>query len=146
MNSQPALVDTNILAYAFNPLSPFHIQAKRLLEKILPTKTVILSIQNLTELYSVVTSKKAFVRPLTTEQAQTILFEIITNKDFQILFPIHQTPSTLLALLKQFPVKGAEIHDIHLAAVMIDHHISTIYTADTKIFKKIGLTAINPLI
>jgi predicted nucleic acid-binding protein len=146
MNNQLALVDTNILVYAFNPLSPFQKQARLFLEKVLPSKNIVLSIQNLTELYAVMTSKKAFIRPLTASQAQMIISEILFHKDFQILLPTQKTPSTLLDLLKQFPAKGAQIHDIHLAAVMIDHKITTIYTADTTIFKKLGLTAINPLI
>ncbi len=146
MNNQIALVDTNILVYAINSSSPFCLQAQQFLEKTIPSKTLAITTQNLTELYSIVTNKKAFSPPFSSLQAQKILQEILVNKDYQLLLPTRQTPSILLSLLKQYPAKGAEIHDVHLAAVMIDHGVSTIYTADTSVFKRLKLNAINPFI
>lgn len=146
MNSDRALVDTNIIVYAMDVTSIYHARAKAFLERTIPSKKLVVALQNLTELYALLTNKKKIPRYLTPSEAERILVSIINGGDFTVITPTSRTPVRLLSLLKAYPVKGADVHDIHLGAVMIDHHISTIYTADTKIFKKLGLTAINPLV
>ncbi len=71
--------------------------------------------------------------------------EILSSGYYQLIFPIKQTPETIFTLLEKYPVKGQEIYDLYLAATAIDNGINTIYTADQKVFLKLGLNAINPL-
>jgi predicted nucleic acid-binding protein len=146
MNKDRALIDTNIIVYATDETSIYHLRAKEFLERMLPTKKLVVALQNLTELYSLLTNKKQIPHYLTADEALTILAAIIKGGDYTVITPTNKTPTRLLSLLKQYPAKGAEIHDVHLAAVMTDHHVSTIYTADTSVFKKLKFNAINPFI
>lgn len=146
MNNDRSLVDTNIIVYATDTTSIYHARAKKFLERMILSKKLVVALQNITELYSLLTNKKKIPHYLKPNDAERVLDTIVNSGDYTVITPTSQTPMRLLSLLKRYPAKGAEVHDVHLAAIMIDHHISTIYTADTKIFKKVGLTAINPFV
>ena len=146
MNNDRALVDTNIIVYATDVTSIYHVRAKEFLERMIPAKKLVVALQNLTELYAILTNKKKIPRYLKPSDAEGLLAAIIHGGDYTVITPTRQTPTRLLSLLKACFAKGAEIHDVHLAAVMIDHGVSTIYTADTSVFKKLKLNAVNPFI
>jgi len=145
MNNKPkALVDTNILVYSIDPLSPFHLKAKSFLEKITPFSNLVISIQNLMEFYAVSTSRRHISKPFSTKEATQNLRGLAAL--YPLIFPKKTMFETFLQLVQKMPIIGQEAHDAHLAALMLDNDIGTIYTADTKIFAKLGLKAINPLI
>ena len=146
MSNDRALVDTNIIVYATDVTSIYHARAKVFLEHMIPSKKLVVTIQNLTELYALFTNKKKIPRYLTPSEAQRFLAAIMHGGDYTVITPTSQTPMRLLSLLKSYPAKGAEVHDVYLAAVMTDHGVSTIYTADTSVFKKLKLNAINPFV
>ncbi len=146
MNNSRALVDTNIIVYATDVTSIYHVRAKEFLERMIPAKKLVVALQNLTELYALLTNKKKIPHYLKPSEAERILAAIIHGGDYTIITPTNQTPIRLLSLLKSYPAKGAEVHDVHLAAVMNDHGVSTIYTADTSVFKKLKLNAIDPFV
>lgn len=59
-----SLLDTNILVYANNEDSPFHIPCKALVEKAINGQfRVAIAIQNLIELYAVITDKRRVEHP-----------------------------------------------------------------------------------
>lgn len=138
-----ALVDTNILVYSVHPGSPFHLKAKKLLEELLPARTLAISLQNMVEFFAITTSKKYLPNPFSPNQAIGNL-EIFSTA-CQLILPSKETRGIFFSLAKRHPVSGQNVHDVHLAAIIIDNGIDTIYTADTKIFTKVGLNAINPL-
>ena len=139
-----ALVDTNILVYSYNQLSPNYEKAKRFLEEDISNGNLVTSLQNLVEYYSVITNPKTPGHLSDTNLAK-IQIEKWLGIFPKILVPQTQTATTISALLKRFPVKGADIHDVHLAATMMDNNVKTIYTADDKIFRQFKLKVINPL-
>lgn len=144
MNDKTA-VDTNILIYATNRNSIFHKKAKLFLEKSLPSKTLSLTTQNIAEFYAIITNGKIIEKPLNQNQAIKVIQAFIKSGYFQIITPKNTTLFLLLQLLKRYSVKSREIHDLHLAATLIDNGIKTIYTADVTVFKRLGLSAVNPL-
>lgn len=141
--NKPFLVDTNILVYSVNGSSIYHEKAKLFLENYFPKREITLSIQNLVEFFATVTNKKHFPVPMPVTKAIENL-ELFSVSSKTILDNL-KTGFTLISLLKKHPVLAQDIHDLHLAAVMIDNNIDTIYTADPKIFSRLGLKAINPL-
>ena len=142
MNSL-CLVDTNILVYSVHLNSLYHTQAKRFLEEQLPLRTLAVTLQNLTEFFAITTNKKYLPSALSTSEAIKNM-EIFTSS-CSLLLPTQHTRSTLFSLLSKSNVSGQNVHDIHLAALMLDNNVSTIYTLDVEVFKRVGLTAINPL-
>ena len=145
MNNKLALIDTNILIYASDESSIFQDKARRFLEKKLPFKNLCLTIQNLTEFYAIVTNPKRVKNSLNQNQALKTIKSYLDSGLFQIIIPKPTTVIRITDLLGKYLIKDKEIHDLHLAAVMMDNGVKTIYTADTKIFNRLGLRAINPL-
>ncbi len=144
MTNDFALVDTNILVYSCNLLSPDFEAAKEFLEESVPEGNLVTSAQNLVEFYSVITDPKT-VGHLNDAGLAWIQVQKWADLFSKILVPQTQTIQTISVLLKKYPVKGAEIHDVHLAATMIDNGVKTIYTADERVFRQWGLKVINPL-
>ena len=137
-----ALIDTNILVYSVHPGSPYHSKAKKLLEEALPTRRLAISLQNITEFFAITTSKKYLSNPFSVDEAVANL-EIFAAS-CQLILPSVRTKDTFFSLLRRAKVTGQDVHDVHLAATMLDNGINTIYTADPKIFKALGVEAIDP--
>lgn len=145
MNYPFGLVDTNILVYASDEDSIFQSKAQNFLENFLVENRSYLAIQNLTEYYAIVTNAKRIKHPLSQLQALSAIESFLHSNLFRIVYTTQNTLARVINILKKFHVKAEEIHDVHLVAVMMDNNINTIYTADTKVFTRIGLKAINPL-
>lgn len=143
--SKTGLIDTNILIYAIDESSFYHNSAHLFLEKIVAKETIFLTLQNFTEFYAIVTNPKRVNTPLTQNEAVKTIVQFIQLNLFHIIIPKQKTLETIINLLLKYRIRPSEIHDVHLAAVMLDNHIRTIYTADTSVFIKLGLNAVNPL-
>ncbi|MBI3576902.1 PIN domain-containing protein [Candidatus Gottesmanbacteria bacterium] len=144
MSKSWGLVDSNLLIYSSDNSSVYQRAARRFLAES-PDIQFFLTIQNLTEFYAIVTNPKRVNHSVSQVQAIVALEAFIASGIFHILFPTDHTPARLIELLQNNHVKDSEIHDVHLAAVMKDNRVDTIYTADTAIFTRLGLRAINPL-
>lgn len=145
MSSSFCLVDTNVLVYADDEESVACLTARKFLEKNLPDRLLAISWQNIIEYYSLITNQKRVPKAVLAEVARERIKAWTKSGLYKIVAPEPDTQTTLLRLLGDLPVAGPDIFDVALAATMIDNGIDTIYTADTRIFKKLGLKAINPL-
>lgn len=145
MGYKIGLVDTNILIYASSEGSIYQTKAINFLDQILTEQPVFVALQNLTEFYAIITSPKRVPKPVSPQIALAKIEQMISGGFYRIIVPKQTTPATLLVLLKKHSVGPSEVHDAHLAATMINNGIDTIYTADTKIFSRLGLKATNPL-
>lgn len=138
-----ALVDTNILVYAYDRKSEFHAKAKAWLEREANKGTIVISWQNLLEFYSIMTSAKRTLSPLPASVASQILHKLSTT-----LFIIAQSSKTqefFLKLMKKYKPAGPTIYDLYLATTALGNGIFTIYTINVKDFKAIvEIRAINP--
>ncbi len=143
MNNRLGLVDTNILVYSHDETSPHYEKAKSFLETNLPNGELVISPQNLTEYYSVVTNHK---NPSGVSDTKLVCQRLESwTKLFRIIIPTNMAVLRMIPLLEKHSTRGSDVHDFYLAATMMDNDINTIYTADTRIFKKLGLKTINPL-
>ena len=145
MISSSSLVDSNLLVYSENKDSPFFDSSNDFLTKNFSYGRLFVAQQNLVEFYAIVTDPKRALNPKTADQATQVIKSWIKGEIFRIISPSKRSLESLVNLLRIYPAKGQEIFDVYLAATMIDNDIATIYTADTKIFKKLGLKAVNPL-
>lgn len=141
------LVDTNILVYAHDDKSPDHQAAKLFLEGGLEKFSLAVSVQNFLEYFSVVTNPKNKLAVSSVLAGERIL-KWLDSGFFKILSPTTKEPLILTRLLKNLgnvKFQGPEIFDVYLGVTMIANDINIIYTADPKIFRRLGLKAINPL-
>jgi len=141
-----SLVDTNILVYANNRDSSHHVVSKKLIEDALNGNIeAVLSIQNLTELYAIITDKKRVEHPLSCDKAKRIIELYVINDNISIIHPSYQTPYTITKLIEKYKPVGQSIFDYLLVATMFDNNITQIYTNNTKHFEHFEfLEVINP--
>lgn len=140
MKDNLALIDTNILVYAYDSVAGSkHSKAKELL-KAAWEEGAIVSLQNLCEFFVVITKKVE--KPVSIKQAQEIVEDIIYSKEWVI---IDRTCETIINSLEL--VKSTNVHfwDAVIATTMLEFGIEDIITENVKDFSKIKqIRAINP--
>lgn len=143
-----SLIDTNILVYANNEDSPFHSVCKSIVKKAVSGEiNGVISIQNLVELYAVITDKRRVEHPLSPTKAKELVGFYKEHENIQIITPTSQTLDTMVKLIEKHKPKGQSIFDFLLVATMIDNDIYEIYTSNSDHFKPfIFIKPINPLI
>lgn len=138
MIEEKALVDSNILVYAYDNTSDKHEKAVETIEKYMLEEKIVLSIQNIVEFTRVVTEK--IPKAIPKEQARNIILELSELSEI-ISYDSHVVADALLIC------KASRLHffDALLSATMEKEGIKTIITENEKDFKKIAwINAINP--
>jgi len=146
MNRTRLGVDTNVFVYAIDRRSPKHSRAVSWLEKIgNGDYTGVVSCQNLTELYAVLTNKKVMrAGALSVVEAIGQIKDIVDKGVFEVVFPSGETISLFRELLKEVRPVGQVVHDVFLAATLLSNGVDTLLTANGQDFAKIrGLRTID---
>lgn len=146
-NSKLALIDTNILVYAIDKESPFHNISRTILKKVAQGSVLgCVSIQNLMEFYSVVTSKQIFKQPLTYLQAWKEILNLIQS-GITVIYPEKAILNIVSELILESKLEGKRIDDLYLVATMLVNEVYTIYTANDKDFTSFtkDIQVVNPL-
>ena len=140
------MIDTNILVYANNKDSQFHTICKSIIEKAIKGEVeAVISVQNLIELYAVITDKRRVEHPLSPIKAKELI-EFYKESNIRIIAPKPQTIDTVVALIASHSPKSQSIFDYLLAATMMDNSVYGIYTVNSEHFKHFdSITVINPL-
>jgi predicted nucleic acid-binding protein len=135
------LIDTNILVYAYDVSErEKHEQAKTIIKDVWTKGGGVISLQNLCEFFVVVTRKVE--QPLTLEEAQTIISDIIRSAKWMV---IDRDQSTLIKAIDLVKTTGAHFWDTLIAACMHENSIVKIVTENESDFRKIkDITVINP--
>jgi toxin-antitoxin system PIN domain toxin len=123
-------VDTNVLLYAANASDPVHEQAGRLLERLARgPELLFLFWPALMGFLRISTSAAIFERPYTPEEALAAIADLIER-------PHVRTPSEQPGFLDLYRsttpggARGALVPDAHIATLMRQHGVGTIYTRD----------------
>lgn len=131
--SEPILFDTNILVYAHNLDSPYHLKAISLVKAATEgVLEAVLAQQNLLEFYSIITDPKRVSKPLPPNEAAGLVKDYL-NSPFEIIFPHQESLKSAFFLDKDS--KGGEIFDTFLVATMLSNNVKSIVTVNTKDFK-----------
>jgi predicted nucleic acid-binding protein len=141
-----ALLDTNILVHAANEDSPYHADAKSVIERINSGELkACLSGQILAEFYATLTNPKKVRQPLSVKEG-ALAIEGYLESDILKLYPRRDTLKLTLELVRSYQVKGLDIFDAQIVATMVENKIKTIYTANEKDFRRYKeIEVINPL-
>ncbi len=133
-----ALVDSNILLYAFAEDSPKHQTAYELLKKCFAGSiTLAISLQNIGEFCNVARWKYK----LDLAAIKRIARQIIYCSSFR---KVSYTANEFEMALELAERHNIEFWDAMLVATMIENGIGTIYTEDAGFGKVEGIKAINP--
>lgn len=141
------VVDTNLLLYAVNPDSPDHPRARALLEEWrLGERTWFLTWGIIYEFLRVSTHRSIFPDPLDLPTARAWIEAALTGPQSALLLETDRHAEVLAQLIAEHPrLRGNPVHDLHTAALMREHGVTEIRTADTDFHQFPFLEVVNPL-
>ena len=141
------VVDTNLLLYAVNPDAEDHEVARTLIEEWRHgDRAWFLTWSIVYEFLRVSTHQKVFPRPLTLGRAREWIAILLSCPSAGLLVPTDRHMAVLEELATRHPrLRGSVIHDLHTAAVMREHGVTEIRTADADFHQFTFLTVVNPL-
>jgi uncharacterized protein len=141
------VVDANLLIYAAIRESPYHLQAQRLVQEwgdSAEAWSVTWSI--VYEFLSVSTRRSIYPRPLSFSDSWSFIQTLRMSPSFEILAETERHPAVIGELVREYPqMSGTRFHDLHIAAVMREHGITDIRTADADFHQFKFLRVTNPL-
>ena len=143
---EPVFVDTNILVYVKQALSPFNAQATAKLKDLAAAGHVLWTSRQILREYLVAMSYPAALTgpvPMTALVADVLAFE----NQFQLAEDGPAVTAELLHLLSTIPTAGKQVHDANIVATMLSHGIKKLVTHNVKDFNRYaGLITVIPLV
>ena len=116
------IVDANVLLYAVNPSSPHHERAHAWLVNALSgLEAVGLAWAALLTFIRIGTSRGAFPRPLTVEEACGYVERWLAQPNAVVVGPTTRHLAVLRSLLEDTGSGGNLVSDAHLAALALEH-------------------------
>jgi len=141
-----AFIDTNILVYAIDSESPFHLKAIDFVNSAVRGELKMgISPQVIGELYATITNPKKASHPLSPNEAIDVIRPIWEAGNILRIFPEQETIDLTLSLVKRYRLKSLDFFDAQIVATMLDNRVTTIYTVnehDFAVFEEIK--AVNP--
>ena len=130
-------IDTNVLVYARNRDAPNHHLARDALQQLAQgPEPLRISRQVIREYLAVVTRPQAWSVPLTSTEAVQDVNSL--NGSFNILADGPEVMEALLALIREVPASGRQIHDANIVATMLAHGERRLLTFNTADFRRYG--------
>ncbi len=141
------VLDTNILVYAANQDSDYHIACRRIIDQRLdiPDPT-FLTWGICYEFLRVTTHRGPFPHRINAVDASRFLADLLSQPGFSVLTVTNRHLDLLSLTLIEFPeFSGNLMHDVHTAVLMREHGISRICTRDADFYRFPFLTVVDPL-
>ena len=141
------VVDTNLLIYAAIREFAQHGQARRLLAEWGWSAEIWYITWSIAyEFLRVVTHRSALPRPLTFADAWSFIEDLRISPSFGILAETDRHAEMVRDLTRDYPhMSGNPMHDLHIAALMREHGVVEIRTADIGFHQFRFLRVVNPL-
>jgi len=137
ISNQTCFVDTNVMVYAADTNSPFHVACRQLIKQgIKDEVSLCVSPQVLFEFLAVITSPKRVVKPLKLDKAINEINKYLGYKNIKKIYPKNDVIKKTLELCKKYNIKGQEIFDVQIIATMLSNNVTTIYTYDKNHFER----------
>ncbi len=140
-------LDTNILVDAANVASKRHSGAAHLLRTLAEGRTPwALPWPCVYEFMRIVTHPRVLSPPMDAALAWRGVVSLISSPSVVLL---HETPrhtAVLGSLIGDGSVRGNLLFDAHIAALCIEHGVTTLLTGDRDFARFAGLQALDPLV
>ncbi|MBX7073757.1 MAG: PIN domain-containing protein [Pirellulales bacterium] len=141
-----ALVDTNVLVYAYFQDSE-HFEASRTLLEAAQNENAGLCVapQNLFEFFATVTNARRVSQAKSCEEALKAIEEILSLPGMELLVVPADVVSRWADLIRQAPVAAKRSFDHQLAATMLANGVLRIFTFNVSDFRAISsIEAVTP--
>jgi len=137
-------VDVNVLVYAFDADSQHHARARQVLEECAVSHEPLgLFPPVLTGFLRVVTDRRILTTPATPTEARSYLMALLEWPQARIADAGSRWWDTFAALVAEHDPRGAEVSDVALAAMALDHG-ATWVSFDRGFARFRGLAWVNP--
>ena len=139
-------VDTNILLRLTISQFPLHLEVKSFVTKLIENNSEMwINRQIVREYLNQVTRPQSFMNPLTIIQAEAQYRQI--QSLFRIADETDIITERLIALLKEHPTGGKQIHDTNIVATMLTVGVKQLVTLNTSDFSRFGnkITMLSPI-
>lgn len=140
--------DSNIFIYAEAREEKHYEEAKSLRDLAVTGQIpTCISPQVMSEFFSSATheGRKGPEKPLFPSVAAELIRKYSESEDITVIYPGPQTIGLMLSLLDAHPVSGARIHDLRIAATMLENGVTEITTYDEHVFAHLpGITVVDP--
>jgi toxin-antitoxin system PIN domain toxin len=145
MSREAALVDTNVLVYALFEDAPQHRASRALLTSCeRGGQPLVVSPQNLMELYATVTNPRRVTAPYTPRDAIEVVREILDITHLWVIPVPPDIHERVLLLLEAHPVAGRKCFDLQLVATALASGVGRVYTYNLPDFKSTPIVAAEP--
>ncbi len=138
-------VDTNVILRYRIKVAPLHDKAAQLIadQKALNSELWI-SRQIIREYVMQITRDQNYMKALTMDEVEKEVQTLTSS--FSIADETADVTNQLIALLKQFPTGGKQVHDANIVATMLVNNIGTLLTNNISDMKRFeSLITIIPL-
>jgi toxin-antitoxin system PIN domain toxin len=139
-------IDANLLLYALNQSAPEHARANRFLDQLLDreeplclTWSVVLAFLRLA------TNPRILPRPLSPAAAREWLDEIINLPQTRLLSEEPGFWNAFCEVARPLNPRGADVTDVHLASILRQHGVVTLYSSDRGFRRFEFLKVVDPL-
>ena len=137
-------LDTNILVYAADRASPFHLPARELVTGLaerpepwaLPWPCIYEFLRTITG--------RAITPPMPPDLAWANAQGLIQSPGARLLSETQRHAAVLEQVLRDSGATGSLLHDAHIAALCIEHGVSELVTADRDFRRFRGLRIHDP--
>ncbi len=140
------LVDANLLIYAYDESSKYHLLARRWLETLFSAPApVLLPWSVLLAFLRITTHRRVFDQPFSLEEARAIVSQWLALPAVVVPVPGKRHWEILDELLRDGQARGALVTDAHLAALAVEHG-AQLATTDRDFARFRALRTLNPLL
>ena len=130
-------IDTNVLVAARFMTAPAHVVACRCLDRAGDSEEPLhISRQIVREYLVVATRSQIWSKPLVMDDALKDATGLISS--FTVLEDSPDVMAALIALCREVPVAGKQIHDANIAATMLAHGERRLLTLNARDFRRYG--------
>lgn len=141
-------LDVNLLLYSSDESSPFHSKALTFIEACSRRdEPLYLCYLVLTSYLRISTHPRIFTRPLTPDEALGNVLAIASLPQARLISERDGFLEIYRDATASAAVRANLVPDAHLAAVLRQHGVSTLYTSNVEDFRRVGFAdARNPLV
>lgn len=138
-------LDVNILLYASDQSSPYRARAVELLRDLSNGGEIFyLAWMTAMSYLRMSTHHAIFEHPLSPEEAMRNVETLLRLPHLRVLSEDERFWETYRGVAKDVSLRGKLVPDAHLAAVLRQHGVSTLYTNDSDFLKFSFLRVVNP--
>jgi len=137
MSTELALVDSNVLVYAFHEEAEHHAASRSLLNRGQRGGAALcIASQNLAEFYAITTNPKRVTKPRQAGEALDAVKLILAMPGMTLIPTPADIVERWVTLVHHHPVTRGNVYDAQLAATMLANNVRQIYTYDVAHFRR----------